>query len=107
MSLKITERHPPSSECKTARRVKDRSGIANFRGHVLRRTWGSGITQLGFSRFVMDCVLSHIEQGVGGRYDRHDYLHEKTKALAAWSDRLEEILVGAKPRENVVELRSS
>lgn len=68
---------------KAARRVKDQSGIADFRGHDLRRTCGSGITQLGYSRFVMDRVLGHLEPGVGGRYDRHDYLQEKTSALAA------------------------
>ena len=91
---------------KAAKRVKEESGIADFRGHDLRRTCGSGITQLGFSRFVMDRVLGHLEPGVGGRYDRHDYLHEKTSALAAWAKRLEEILIGEKAAENVVELRS-
>ena len=90
---------------KAAKRVKDQSGIADFRGHDLRRTCGSGITQLGSSRFVMDRVLGHLEQGVGGRYDRHDYLHEKTSALAAWAERLEEILADKKAAKNVVKLR--
>ena len=61
--------------------------------------------RLEFSRFVMDRVLGHLEPGVGGRYDRHDYLREKTSALAAWAGRLEEILIGKISAENVVELR--
>ena len=39
---------------KAAGRVKNASGIDDFRSHDLRRTCGTGMTKLGFSRFVMD-----------------------------------------------------
>ena len=77
---------------KAAIRVKVKSGIHDFRSHDLRRTCGTGITRIGFSRFIMDRCLGHLEPGVGGRYDRHDYLQEKTAALDAWAARLTEIL---------------
>ena len=90
---------------KAAERAKQASGIADFRSHDLRRTCGTGITGLGFSRFVMDRCLGHLEPGVGGRYDRHDYLNEKTAALDAWGAKLNEILTGKPMPENVVELQ--
>ncbi len=90
---------------KAAERVKEASGIADFRSHDLRRTCGTGITSLGFPRFIMDRCLGHLEPGVGSRYDRHDYLQEKTAALDAWGAKLNEILTGEPMPENVVELQ--
>lgn len=90
---------------KAAERVKKTSGVEDFRSHDLRRTCGTGMTKLGFSRFVMDRCLGHLEPGVGSRYDRHDYLPEKTAALEAWGAKLNEILTGEPMPENVVELQ--
>ncbi len=90
---------------KAAERAKKASDVADFRSHDLRRTCGTGITKLGFSRFVMDRCLGHLEPGVGGRYDRHDYLQEKAAALDAWGAKLTEILTGEPMPENVVELQ--
>ncbi|MCZ6666175.1 MAG: site-specific integrase, partial [Gammaproteobacteria bacterium] len=90
---------------KAAERVKKASGIDDFRSHDLRRTCGTGMTKLGFSRFVMDRCLGHLEPGVGSRYDRHDYLGEKAAALGAWSAKLNEILTSEPMPENVVELQ--
>ena len=89
---------------KAAERVKAASGVSDFRSHDLRRSCGTGITSLGFPRFIMDRCLGHVEPGVGSRYDRHDYLQEKTAALDAWAARLTEILTGEPMPENVVEL---
>ena len=89
---------------KAAARVKKASGIDDFRSHDLRRSCGTGITSLGFSRFIMDRCLGHVEPGVGSRYDRHDYLGEKVAALGAWGAKLNEILTGEPMPENVVEL---
>ncbi len=73
---------------KAAKRIKQESGVADFRSHDLRRTCGTNITKLGFSRFIMDRALGHLEPGVGARYDRHDYLKEKRAALEAWGRKL-------------------
>ena len=95
---------PIQSLGKAAIRVKEASGVADFRSHDLRRTCGTGITSLGFSRFIMDRCLGHLEPGVGSRYDRHDYAQEKAAALNAWAAKLTEILTGEPVPENVVEL---
>ena len=90
---------------KGAARVKKASGVDDFRSHDLRRSCATGITSLGFSRFIMDRCLGHVEPGVGSRYDRHDYFGEKAAALEAWGAKLNEILTGEPMPENVVELQ--
>ena len=51
-------------------------------------------------------MLNHAEPGVGGVYDRYEYLREKREALEAWAVRLEEIITGRKvDDEKVVPLR--
>lgn len=72
--------------------VREAAGVNDFRTHDLRRTCGTGVTKAGFSRFIMDRVLGHVEPGVGRAYDRYDYFAEKTDALNAWADELQTIL---------------
>lgn len=56
--------------------------------HDLRRTVGTGLGRLGFSRFIQDKVLAHKDRTIGGIYDRYEYLDEKRLALEAWADHL-------------------
>ena len=69
---------------KAAKKVRGLPGVEDFRAHDLRRTVQTGITRLRFPRFIADRLLNHVEPGVGSRYDRHDYLREKTEAADAW-----------------------
>jgi integrase len=84
---------------------RERRRVA-FAPHDLRRTASTRMTELGFTRFIVDRVLNHVEPGVGRVYDRYEYLREKRQALEAWAVRLEEILTGQKGDEGkVVPLR--
>lgn len=65
--------------------VREKSKVSDFSAHHLRRTTATGITRLGFSRFIADRVLNHVEGGVGRVYDRYEYLKEKREALEAWA----------------------
>jgi integrase len=86
-----------------ARRERRRVGFAP---HDLRRTAATRMTELGFTRFMVDRVLNHVEPGVGRVYDRYEYLREKRQALEAWAARLEEIVNGRKAEDRkVVPLR--
>ena len=86
-------------------RIRKATGV-DFTPHDLRRTVGTNITGLGFSRFVMHRVLNHTESGVGEVYDLYEYDREKRAALEAWSRRLEEIIAGKPASDsNVAELR--
>ena len=77
---------------KPGRNIRDASGVQDFTPHDLRRTFSTGLTKLGFTRFVVDRLLNHAEPGVGGVYDRHDYLKEKTEAADAWGRHLQKIV---------------
>jgi integrase len=70
---------------------RERRHVA-FSPHDLRRTASTRMTELGFTRFIVDRVLNHVEPGVGRVYDRYEYLREKRQALETWTVRLEEIL---------------
>jgi integrase len=84
---------------------RERRRVA-FAPHDLRRSAATRMTELGFTRFIVDRVLNHVEPGVGRIYDRNDYMREKRQALEAWAVRLEEVLSGRKADDGrVVQLR--
>ena len=50
---------------------------------------------LGVTTDVRQRVMNQISgQGIGGRYDQHDYLVEKRRALELWEGKLMEIVKG-------------
>ncbi len=77
------------------RNIRALSGVKDFQPHDLRRTFSTGLTRLGFSRFIVDRLLNHTEPGVGRVYDRHDYLKEKTEAMDAWGRHLRSLVIEA------------
>jgi integrase len=80
-------------------------GLVNATPHDFRRVVDTNLGDLGISRFDRDRVLGHVDRSTGGRhYDLYDYYREKRIALRAWSTRLEEIVNGTTPAENVVKL---
>jgi len=64
--------------------------------HDLRRTAATRMSELGFNRLVVDKVLNHVDNSVGGIYDRHSYDKEKRNALDAWANSLNTIITGEK-----------
>lgn len=93
---------PVTMGSKVAGNVRALSDVEDFSAHHLRRTAATGITRLGFSRFIADRVLNHVEGGVGRVYDRHGYDKEKRAALDAWGTRLKEIISSGQETGNVV-----
>jgi integrase len=51
------------------------------RPHDLRRTHGTTITGLGFSRDAMNRIQNHREGGVTDTYDRHGYADENKRVM--------------------------
>jgi integrase len=96
---------PVRSNTKQSERIRTAAGV-HFTPHDLRRTVGTNITGLGFSRFIMHRILNHTESGVGIVYDLYEYDREKRQALEAWATRLEEIVTGRRAEDRkVVPLR--
>lgn len=75
-----------------------------FTPHDLRRTVATRMRELGISRGDVKMVLNHVETDVTARYDRYDGLAEKRRALDLWARRLEQIIAGEQPADNVIEL---
>jgi integrase len=75
--------------------------------HDLRRTLGTGLGELGYSRIIQDKVLNHVtsDRSISAVYDRYAYLKEKREALEAWADHLQMIIFD-KPRAVVVSVPS-
>ncbi|HUC67569.1 MAG TPA: integrase arm-type DNA-binding domain-containing protein [Stellaceae bacterium] len=78
------------------------SGTSGWSFHDIRRTVATNLGRLGFSRFIQDRVLNHVDRTVGSIYDVYSYDAEKRQALTAWGRRLEEIVSGKPAASNVV-----
>jgi integrase len=78
-----------------------------WRLHDLRRTFVTGMAELGIRPDVIELVVNHVSGsrgGIAGIYNRSELLPERLAALERWSAHLEN-LVAERP-ENVVSLRS-
>jgi integrase len=66
--------------------------IAPWVIHDLRRTAKSLMARAGVAPHISERVLGHVQQGVEGIYDRHDYREEKAHALRALAGLIDSIL---------------
>ena len=82
-----------------------------WRLHDLRRTGTTRMQRLGFPIEVTERVINHHQggsaAGIRGIYNLYDYQDEKTRALQAWSDWLDQLVTGAKPASNVVPISAA
>ncbi len=61
---------------------------------------------LGVDRLIIGKLLNHAEQGVTGRvYDLGAYAEQKRLAMAAWSNKLMEIVSGKAAPSNVTRIK--
>jgi integrase len=74
-------------------------GVAHFTLHDLRRTARSLMSRAGVRPDIAERVLGHVQGGVLGIYDRHQYRDEKAHALNALAGLIETII---NPNEKVV-----
>jgi integrase len=51
--------------------------------HDLRRTHGTTVTSLGFTRDQMNRLQNHKDGGIGSVYDRHSYADENRQIQEA------------------------
>lgn len=54
--------------------------------HDIRRSVKTGMSRLGVPHLHSEQVLGHVLPGIGGVYDKHDYLPEKRAALDVWAE---------------------
>ena len=66
-------------------------GVDHMRLHDLRHQAATGMAECGVPLDIRQLVQNQItgrRQTIGARYDQHDYLMEKLKALRLWENRL-------------------
>ncbi len=72
-----------------------RLGIENkVTPHDLRRTHGTTVTSLGFTREQMNRIQNHKEGGIGSVYDRHGYAEEIQQIQIAVATRIMALVEG-------------
>lgn len=69
--------------------------LAHFTPHDLRRTLRSRLADLGVLPHVAEKILAHQLGGVLQVYDRAEYLPERAAAMAAWNEKLRELVADA------------
>jgi integrase len=83
-------------------RFDARLSIAPWVLHDLRRTSRSLMARAGIQSEIAERVLGHVQGGIAGVYNRHDYISEKAEALKRLAALIEEIV---EPSANVVPLQ--
>ena len=84
----------------------DRSTIAAWRVHDLRRTVATGLQRLGVRFEVTEAILNHVSgsrSGVAGVYQRHGWRDEKRTALASWAHHVLDLVLQGEPDAASVE----
>jgi len=71
-------------------------GIQNWRIHDLRRTGSTLLHEMGFAPHIVERALNHIQDGVGGVYNKAQWLDERAAMLQQWADYLDALESGAK-----------
>jgi integrase len=90
-------------------RLDDRSSVAEWTQHDMRRTMATKMADLGVEPHIIEAVLNHVsghKKGVAGIYNRSPYATQKRAALDLWAGHLQTILARAEGA-NIVPIRAS
>ncbi len=75
-----------------ASRIRDRSGVSDFRVHDIRRTVRTNLAEMGVGNEVAEAILNHVQDKMSETYNRHRYQSQIGEALQRWADRLAQIV---------------
>jgi integrase len=96
---------PINSPSWVKKEIDAASGVRDWRFHDVRRTFRTGLAELGISHAVAERCLGHAVPMLERTYNTHVYRAEKARALEAWADHLLRIAGEGREAGNVVELR--
>jgi len=68
--------------------VRERLTVTHWSPHDLRRTGRTMLAQLGCPTDVAESILGHVQPGIQGTYNRHQYDAERRHWLTLWADKL-------------------
>ena len=87
-------------------RLVRQSGVS-FTLHDLRRTFRSGLRQVGVETELAEMMLNHARAELVEIYDREPRMAERKVAAERWAEHLGAIVAPAPQASNVVELRTA
>jgi len=71
--------------------MRTRLTVTHWSPHDLRRTVRTMLSQIGCPTDVAESILGHVQPGIQGIYNRHQYDAERRHWLTLWSDKLESL----------------
>ena len=86
-----------SGNSKAKKKLPELDGHWTF--HDLRRTFVTGLSELGVEPHVVEACVNHIgpaKSGVAGVYNRASYAEPKRIAMERWAQEVEQIVSGRK-----------
>lgn len=79
---------------KAVLKVRERSGVSDFRLHTLRTTVRTRLSELGVAPDVGKRILGHTMGKIRSVYDKHDYLPQMRAAMETWGWALATLVSG-------------
>ena len=79
---------------KAVLKVRERSGVSDFRLHTLRTTVRTRLSELGVAPDVGERILGHTIGKIRSIYDKHDYLPQMRVAMETWARKLAAVVTG-------------
>ena len=83
--------HMPYCELKPERK-RERLTVTRWAPHDLRRSVRTGLANLKCPAEIAEAIISHMQSGIRGVYDRHTYDAEKVEWLQKWDCKLSELM---------------
>ncbi|WP_332716079.1 tyrosine-type recombinase/integrase [Pelagibacterium mangrovi] len=71
--------------------INKRSGV-EFNLHDLRRTFRSGLTELGVDKDIAEISINHARKGLEAVYDRYDAAREMRAAFDKWGNHIDRLI---------------
>jgi integrase len=93
---------------KAVLKIRERSGVSDFRLHTLRTTVRTRLSELGVAPDVGERILGHTMGKIRSVYDKHDYVPQMRAAVETWARALAALVSGEERQSaNVVPIHRS
>lgn len=73
-------------------RFRPRAGLEHWTLHDLRRTFRSGLSDLGISQDIAEAMLNHLPPDLIQRYNRSKLWKARREAAESWADQVTQLL---------------
>lgn len=72
--------------------VRKKIGQPSFAPHALRRTFRTGLEELGITEAVAELMIAHERSDLVGRYSKADLWQRRVNAQIAWEESVAKVV---------------